>query len=112
MRLLPGWPEHQTFIEYYFSLFIVFLLTCTAEFCSKYPIRPVQKDRRLVAVISCSALQALKMFMTYLAIVAVVATDFIFFLVAVAGHAVGNFIAGLYQYHIDEAEATLYNDYY
>ncbi|KAI3474154.1 hypothetical protein Pfo_028942 [Paulownia fortunei] len=107
MRLFPGWPDHQTLCDYCFSLLLVFLLTFTAEFCSKYPISP-QNDRRLAAL-SGAALRALKMFMTYLAIIAIMATDFVFFLVAVGGHAVGSFVAGLYQYHIEQAESTLYN---
>ncbi|GFP86280.1 hypothetical protein PHJA_000771800 [Phtheirospermum japonicum] len=110
MRLFPGWPDHQTPCDYCFSLLLVFLLTFTAEFCSKYPISQ-QNDGR-VAVLGGAALRGLKMFMTYLAIIAIIATDFVFFLAAVAGHAAGNLVAGLYEYHIEQAQSTLYNGGY
>ncbi|KAL8526806.1 hypothetical protein ACS0TY_015867 [Phlomoides rotata] len=107
MRLFPGWPDHQTLSDYCFSLFLVFFLTFTAEFCSKFPINP-RNDRRVV-MLGGAALQGLRMFMTYLAIVAIMATDFVFFLAAVGGHAVGNLVVGLYQYHIEQEESILYN---
>ncbi|KAK4419002.1 hypothetical protein Salat_2313000 [Sesamum alatum] len=105
MRLFPGWPDHQTPCTYCFSLLLVFLLTFTAEFCSKYPVISPQNDRRLAALSGAAALRGLKMFMIYLAIIAIMATDFVFFLVAVGGHAVGDFVAGVCQYHIEQAEA-------
>ncbi|PIN05116.1 hypothetical protein CDL12_22347 [Handroanthus impetiginosus] len=49
------------------------------------------------------------MFMTYLAIIAIIATDFVFFLVAVGGHAAGNLAARLYDYHIEQAESEFCN---
>lgn len=107
MILFPGWPDHQSLYDYYFSLLLVFLLTFTAEFCSNYPLSR-HNDRRM-AVLGGAALRALQMFMTYLAIVAILATDFVFFTAAVGGHAVGNLVAGLYQYHIEVAESTFYD---
>ncbi|KAL8039288.1 hypothetical protein ABFX02_10G025600 [Erythranthe guttata] len=112
MKLLPGWPEYQTLSEYYFSILLVFLLTFTAEFCSNYPISRQSDDRRVMALGGAAALRGLKMFMTYLAIIAILATDFVFLLAAVGGHAAGKFAAGLYQYHIEQAESTLYNGGY
>lgn len=109
MRLFPGWPEFQTLYNYCFSLLLLFSLTFTAEFCSNYPIK---SHRRLVVLGGAATLRALKMFMTYLAIIAIMATDFVSLLVAVGGHAAGNFVAGLYQYHIEEAESALYNGGY
>ncbi|KAL6574663.1 hypothetical protein OROMI_011948 [Orobanche minor] len=113
MRLFPGWPEHQTPFDYSFSLLLVFLLTFTAEFCSRYRIIICQiKNDRRAAALGAAALRALNMFMTYLAIIAIMATDFMFLLVAVGGHVAGNFVVGLYEYHIEQAESTLYNGDY
>ncbi|KAH6829603.1 hypothetical protein C2S53_012516 [Perilla frutescens var. hirtella] len=107
MRLFPGWPDHQSPCEYCFSLLLVFLLTFTAEFCSNYPISR-QTDRRQAAL-GAAALRALQMFMTYLAVIAIMATDFVFFGAAVGGHAAGNLVSGFYQYQIEAAETTLYD---
>ncbi|KAL1549177.1 copper transporter 4-like [Salvia divinorum] len=107
MRLLPGWPHYQSPYDYGFSLLLVFLLTFTAEFCSNYPVSRRSDPR--VAALGGAALRALQMFMTYLAIIAIMATDFVFFAAAVAGHAAGNFVASLYQYHIEEVESALYD---
>ncbi|CAA0830537.1 Copper transporter 2 [Striga hermonthica] len=101
-RLFSGWPDHQTTSEHLFSLSLVFFLTFTAEFISNYPTRERWDDRRLAAL-GGAALRGLKMFMTYLAVVAILATDFVFLLAAVGGHAAGSFVAGLYEYHIELA---------
>ncbi|CAI9761992.1 unnamed protein product [Fraxinus pennsylvanica] len=108
MRLFPGWPDHQTLADYGFSLFLVFLLAFTAEFCSLYPIQKHIDSK--VALLNHAGMRALKMFMSYLAVVAVITTDFVFFLAAVAGHGVGNFVGKMYQYQIEEAMAALQSE--
>ncbi|KAL2485165.1 Uncharacterized protein Adt_29921 [Abeliophyllum distichum] len=108
MRLFPGWPDHQTLTDYYFSLFLVFLLAFTVEFCSLYPIQK-QIDSK-VALLNHAGMRALEMFMSYLAVVAIITTDFVFFLAAVAGHGVGNFVGKLYQYQIEQAMAASHGE--
>ncbi|KAI5682626.1 hypothetical protein M9H77_03854 [Catharanthus roseus] len=103
MRFFPGWPNHQNLCDYCFSLFLVFLLAFTAEFCSFYPIMMNQRQNYVKVLLKDSGLYGLRMFMTYLLIVSVITTDFVFFLVAVAGHIIGNFIAKFnHQFHIEQ----------
>lgn len=104
MRLFPGWPDHQNLTDYCFSIFLVFLLAFTAEFCSLYPIQK-QIDSK-VALLNHAGMRTLKMFMFYLAVVAVITTDFVFFLAAVAGHGVGNCVGKMYQFQIEQAMAA------
>ncbi|GER52123.1 UDP-glycosyltransferase 1 [Striga asiatica] len=83
-----------------------------AEFISNYPTRERWDDRRLAAL-GGAALRGLKMFMTYVAVVAIMATDFVFLLAAAGGHAAGSFVAGLYEYHIELAVGSMgYNGGY
>lgn len=100
MRFFPGWPNNQSSCDYCFSLFLVFLLAFTAEFCSIYLIMIRQKKNSyLKSLLNNAGLHGLRMFMTYLLIVSIITTDFVYFLVAVAGHTAGNFTTKLYEYH-------------
>lgn len=107
----PGWPNHQSLGEYFFSLFLVFLLAFTTEFCSNnYPFKfnIKQQSYRLKGLLSDAVLHGLRMFMAYLLIISVITTDFVFLLVALAGHTAGSLIIKLYEYNIDQAvEASL-----
>lgn len=60
-----------------------------------------------MAALGGAALRGLQMFMTYLAIIAIMATDFVFFAAAVGGHAAGSLVAGLYQLKLEEIESEL-----
>ncbi|EPS70551.1 hypothetical protein M569_04212 [Genlisea aurea] len=106
-RFLPGWPwlqpeDDRRIYAYGFSLLLVFLLAFVAEFFTKPPIVAAGRGRASVA----AAQRGMAMFMFYMAIVVVVATDYFFFLSAVAGHLAGHFAAGILEY---EAGAK---DYY
>ncbi|XP_059306482.1 copper transporter 4-like [Lycium ferocissimum] len=102
MRLFPGSPDFEAQMDYCFSLCLIFLLAFMSEFCSLYSLTMKKlEERSYQSVLLDAGFHGLRMFMSYLVIISVITTDFRFFLVAVSGHAMGNFVCKIYQYHND-----------
>ncbi|MCD9645722.1 hypothetical protein HAX54_034859 [Datura stramonium] len=104
MRLFPGSPDFETHqMGYCFSLCLIFLLAFMFEFCSLDNFATKKLEERIPQILLVDAgFHGLRMFMSYLVIISIITTDFRFLLVAVSGHAVGNFVCKIYQYHSDQ----------
>lgn len=106
MRLFPRSPDFETQqMGYYcFSLCLIFSLAFMSEFCCLYNFTMKKLEERSPKWFLLDAgFHGLRMFMSYLVIISIITTDFRVFLVAVSGHAVGNFVCKIYQYHSDQS---------
>ncbi|CDP06548.1 unnamed protein product [Coffea canephora] len=111
MQFYPGWPNHQSLGECIFSMFLVFLLAFTTEICSTSndPISIKQQCRRrrhdVRGLLLDAGLHGLRMFMAYLVMISVITGDFLFLLVALAGHTAGCLFTKLFEYQIEQTIA-------
>lgn len=102
MRFFPGWPEFEAPGSYCLSISLLFLLAFAAEFCSLMMSSIKKQEMGLKSLLYDAGLHALRVFMAYLIIISIIATDFSFFLAAVFGHAAGHLASELYQCYLDQ----------